>query len=49
MNDQLDNLDNLIDRVIQQIEEDLSWGDRTAIHALLSFVPEENLIEFLAQ
>ena len=49
MNDQLDNLDNLIDRVIQQIEEDLSWGDRTAITALLSFVPEENLLDFLEQ
>ena len=49
MNDQLDNLDNLIDRVIRQIEEDLSWGDRTAIAALLSFVPEENLLDFLAQ
>jgi hypothetical protein len=37
----------LIDKVIKQIEEDLSWGDKTAITELLSFVPENNLLEFL--
>jgi 3-methyladenine DNA glycosylase AlkD len=42
-------MDDLIEKVIKQIEEDLSWGDRTAITALLSFVPEENLLDFLAQ
>jgi 3-methyladenine DNA glycosylase AlkD len=42
-------MDDLIEKVIKQIEEDLSWGDRTAIAALLSFVPEENLLDFLAQ
>lgn len=43
MNEQLTN------KVIAQIEEDLSWGDRTAISALLSFVPEENLLGFLSE
>jgi 3-methyladenine DNA glycosylase AlkD len=42
-------MDVLIEIAIKQIEEDLSWGDRTAIATLLSFVPEENLLDFLAQ
>jgi hypothetical protein len=39
----------LVDKVIKQIEEDLSFGDRTAIAALLSFVPKQNLLEFLSE
>jgi hypothetical protein len=39
----------LVDKVIKQIKEDLSFGDRTAIAALLSFVPKQNLLEFLSE
>lgn len=39
----------LINKAIKQIEEDLSFGDKTAIAALLSFVPKENLKEFLSE
>lgn len=39
----------LIDQVIKQIELDLSWGDKTAIAELLSFVPQDKLRGFLEQ
>jgi hypothetical protein len=39
----------LIDKVIKQIETDLSWDDKTAIAELLSFVPEDNLLGFLGE
>lgn len=42
-------MNDLIDKVIEQIQEDLSWSDTTGIAALLSFVPEQNLIEFLPE
>ena len=39
----------LIDAVINQIDEDLANGDKTAICELLSFIPKENLIQFLPE
>jgi hypothetical protein len=39
----------LIDKVIKQMETDLSWDDKTAIAELLSFVPEDNLLGFLGE
>lgn len=39
----------LIDRVIEEIKNDILVGDLTAIDALLTFVPKENLIAFLPE
>jgi hypothetical protein len=39
----------LIDRVIEEIKNDILNGDLTAIDALLTFVPKENLIAFLPE
>lgn len=39
----------LINRVLEQIKADLSTDDLTAIEALLSFVPKENLLGFLPE
>ena len=39
----------LIDRVIEEIKNDILAGDLTAIDALLTFVPKENLIAFLPE
>ena len=39
----------LIDRVLDQIEQDVKNKDFTAIEELLSLVPEKNLIAFLSE
>ena len=39
----------LIDAVIEQIQKDIMDEDTTAIWELLSFIPKENLIEFLPE
>jgi hypothetical protein len=39
----------LIDNVIEQIEEDLYYNDRSAIVELMSFVPEDNLLGYLGE
>lgn len=39
----------LIDRVIEEIKNDILVGDLTAIDELLTFVPKENLIAFLPE
>ena len=39
----------LIERVLEQIKNDLAMGDVEAIEELLSFVPKENLIGFLPE
>jgi hypothetical protein len=41
--------EQLINKVIAQIEEDLGWGDRSAIFALLSFLPDSTLLGFLSE
>jgi|TARA_R110002072_G_scaffold72581_1_gene173392 hypothetical protein len=42
-------LQNLIDKVIDQIVIDVNAKDLTSIEELLKFVPEENLIGFLPE
>ena len=39
----------LIERVVEQIKNDLAMGDVEAIEELLSFVPKENLIAYLPE
>jgi hypothetical protein len=39
----------LIDRVIEEIKNDILAGDLTAIDELLKFIPKENLISFLPE
>ena len=39
----------LIDRVLDQIKEDVGWGDMTSIEMLLTEVQEENLRSFLSE
>jgi DNA-directed RNA polymerase subunit RPC12/RpoP len=39
----------LIDRVIEQIMNDIAIGDITSLEELLTFVPEENLIGYLPE
>jgi hypothetical protein len=39
----------LIDQVLDQIKEDVSFGDMTSIEMLLTEVPEENLRSFLSE
>jgi hypothetical protein len=39
----------LIDAVIEQILKDVEDGDTTAVWALLSFIPKDNLLEFLPE
>jgi hypothetical protein len=41
--------DKLIDKVLEQIQEDISYGDLTAIAELLTFVPIENLEGYLPE
>jgi hypothetical protein len=40
---------DLIDRVLDQIAQDLEGGDLTAIEELLKFVPRENLLAYLSE
>jgi hypothetical protein len=40
---------SLIDRVLDQLEDDIKERDFTAIEELLKFVPEENLIAYLPE
>jgi hypothetical protein len=40
---------NIIDEVIEQIKEDLQFGDLTAIEELLSDLPTERLTAFLEE
>lgn len=40
---------NIIDEVIEQIKEDLQFGDLSAIEELLSELPVERLTAFLEE
>jgi hypothetical protein len=40
---------NLIERVVEQIKNDLLVGDVEALEELLSFVPKENLLGYLPE
>jgi hypothetical protein len=40
---------NLLDKVLDQLVQDVQAGDLTAIEELLKFIPEENLIAFLPE
>jgi hypothetical protein len=40
---------NLIDKVIEQIQDDLEMGDATALAELLGFVPTDKLEGFLRE
>jgi hypothetical protein len=42
-------LSDLINRVMDQIEDDFDKGDLTALEELLKFVPRENLIAYLPE
>ena len=39
----------LIDQVLDQIKEDVSFGDMTSIEMLLTEVPEETLRSYLSE
>jgi hypothetical protein len=39
----------LVERVVEQIKEDIKNGDVTALEELLSFTPKENLIGYLPE
>ncbi len=39
----------LIDKVLEQIKEDVSLGDLTAVEELIKAVPEENLKAYLPE
>jgi hypothetical protein len=40
---------NLLDKVLDQLVQDVQAGDLTAIEELLKFIPEKNLIAFLPE
>jgi len=42
-------MQNLIDRVLKQIERDIETGDLTAIEELLRHTPEETLQAYLPE
>ena len=42
-------MEALINRVIEHMKEEMSYGDLTAIAELLTFCPFDNLIEFLPE
>ena len=42
-------MEELIDAVIEEMKEQIEIGDWTAIAELLTFVPKENLVGFLAE
>tara|TARA_R100001082_G_C4360718_1_gene159217 strand:- start:2196 stop:2360 length:165 start_codon:yes stop_codon:yes gene_type:complete len=39
----------LIERVLEEINSDLFSGDTEAVEELLSFVPKQNLIQYLPE
>jgi len=39
----------LIERVVEEINSDLFNGDTEAIEELLTFVPKENLVQYLPE
>jgi hypothetical protein len=39
----------LIERIVEEIKQDINNGDVTALEELLSFVPKENLIAYLPE
>ncbi len=41
--------DELFDKVVEQIKDDIENKDLTAIYELLKFVPEKNLKAFLPE
>ncbi len=41
--------DPIIEAVIDQIKEDLQYGDVTAIYELLEFCPKKNLLGYLPE
>ncbi len=41
--------DALIEKVIERIKKDLEQEDTTAIHSMLTYVPDENLKAFLPE
>jgi hypothetical protein len=41
--------DKLIDRVIEHIKKDIEYSDTTAIEALLTFCPTNNLVSYLPE
>lgn len=43
------NQQELIDRVIERIKEDINYGDETAIDELLTFVDKKYLVGFLPE
>ena len=42
-------LQRLMDQVLDQIKEDVGWGDMTSIEELLTQVPEETLRSYLSE
>jgi hypothetical protein len=42
-------IQELVDRVIEKIKEDIVDGDLTAVDELLKFIPTKNLIAFLPE
>jgi len=42
-------MQDLIDRVLDQIAQDLEGSDLTALEELLKFVPQKNLIAYLTE
>jgi len=42
-------MEKLIDKVIDQIEKDVSFGDVTAIETLIKNIPVGNLTAFLSE
>ena len=41
--------DILLEKVLEQIKEDIKNGDEVAILDLLAFIPEENLTNYLPE
>ena len=39
----------VIDQVLDQIKEDVGWGDMTSIEELLTQVPEKTLRSYLSE
>jgi hypothetical protein len=42
-------MSSLINRVIVEIQRDFAMGDLTSLEELLSFVPKENLLQYLPE